>query len=41
MAEELAIDSINPHVVVVRVYHEVEHVVAVNVPEQFEGFPHS
>jgi len=31
MAEELAIDGIDPHVVVVGVDHQVEHVVAVNV----------
>lgn len=41
MAEVLSVDSVDPHVVVVRVYHEVEHVVAIDVTEQFEGFPHS
>lgn len=41
MAEELAVDGVDPHVVVVRVDHQVEHVVAVDVAEEFEGFPHS
>jgi len=41
MAEKFAIDSVDPHVVVVWVHHKVEHVVAINVSEQFEGFPHS
>jgi len=31
MAEELAVDSIDPHVVVVGVDHQIEHVVAINV----------
>jgi len=31
MAEELAIDGVNPHVVVVGVNHQIEHVVAVDV----------
>ena len=31
MAEELAVDSIDPHVVVVGVNHQVEHMVAINV----------
>jgi hypothetical protein len=41
MAEVLAIDGVDPHVVVVGVDHEVEHMVAVDVSEKFESFPHS
>ena len=31
MAEELAVDGINPHVIVVGINHQVEHVVAIDI----------